>query len=140
MLAVLRSIFAIAVAITVTVILLIAVELFSAVVHPFPEGFQETFEEICRHVERYPAWVLAVAVPMWAATAFAGTWVAGRLGNRICAAIIGVLIVSALAWNLALLPYPIWFKLACLIAIPLASALAYRLSPARPSPAGRIAG
>ena len=44
-----------------------AAEFFSAVVHPFPPDFKGTREEICRHVERYPPWVLAAVVPIWAA-------------------------------------------------------------------------
>lgn len=98
--------------------LVIAVELFSSVVHPLPADFDGTQEEMCAHVERYPAWVLAVVVPAWAATAFAGTWIAGRLGNRGCALLVGLLIVVALVFNLSMLPYPIWFKIGCLIAIP----------------------
>lgn len=45
-------------------VLVIAVEAFSAVVHPFPDDFGGTHEEVCRHVERYPAGVLAAVVPM----------------------------------------------------------------------------
>ncbi|HEX2518177.1 MAG TPA: hypothetical protein VHK04_01370, partial [Castellaniella sp.] len=57
------------------------VELFSAVVHPLPEDFGGTTEELCRHVERYPPWVLALVVPAWAVTALVGTWTAKRMGN-----------------------------------------------------------
>lgn len=49
---------------------------FSAVVHPLPEDFGGTMEEMCRHVEKYPQWVLAVVVPMWAVAALVGTWMA----------------------------------------------------------------
>ena len=70
---VLRTFAAVVTGLLVLFVLLIAVEFFSAVVHPFPEGFKETTEEICRHVERYPQWVLAVVVPAWAAAAFAST-------------------------------------------------------------------
>ena len=59
----------------------IAVELFSAVVHPFPAGFGGTKEEVCQHVERYPQWVLGVIVPAWAISAFAGIWTARSIGN-----------------------------------------------------------
>lgn len=59
-------------------LLIVAVEVFSAVVHPFPENFGGTSEEVCQHVERYPDWVLAVVVPAWAATAFVGVWIAQR--------------------------------------------------------------
>ena len=116
----LRTLGAIAAALIVGFALVVGVELFSEVVHPFPAGLEKTEAEICRHVERYPAWVLAVAAPMWGATALASTWVAGRLGNRGAAIFVGLLLCAALALNLSMLPYPIWFKAACLILIPLA--------------------
>jgi hypothetical protein len=103
----------------VAFVLVVAVELFSAVVHPLPPDFGHTQAEMCQHVERYPAWVLAVVVPAWAGTAFAGTWIAGRLGNRGSALVVGVLILAAVVLNLSMLPYPIWFKAGCLIATPL---------------------
>src|SRR5438045_1803118 len=58
--AVLRTLAAVFAGLLVLFILVVAVELFSAVVHPLPEDFGGTTEEMCRHVERYPQWVLAV--------------------------------------------------------------------------------
>jgi hypothetical protein len=134
MASVLRSVVAIVAGMIVALILVVAVELFSAVVHPFPPGLKETEEEICLHVARYPAWVLAVVVPMWAGTAFVGTWIAGRLGNRICALFVGILLLTALIFNLSKLPYPIWFKVLTLLAIPAASLFGDRLSIRRQAP------
>lgn len=119
--AALRVIGAIVAGMVVALVLVVAVEMFSAVVHPLPPEFGNTQEEMCAHVERYPAWVLAVAVPMWAFTAFAGAWVAGRLGNRFSGVFVALLIFAALALNLSMLPYPWWFKIGCLVAIPAAS-------------------
>lgn len=99
-------------------ILVIVVELFSAVVHPLPADFRGTMDEMCKHVERYPNWVLAVVVPAWAATALASTWIAGRLGNLWSALLIGLLLLAALVYNIWMLPYTIWFKVASLIVIP----------------------
>jgi hypothetical protein len=96
----------------VAFILVVAVELFSAVVHPVPPDFGGTMDEMCKHVERYPNWVLAIVVPAWAGTALAGTWIAGRLGNRGCAQVVGLLLLTALVFNISMLPYPIWFKVA----------------------------
>jgi hypothetical protein len=62
---ILRSIGAILAAIAVAIALLVAVELYSAVVHPTPPGFGGTHEEICAHVARYPICVLATALTMW---------------------------------------------------------------------------
>lgn len=112
----------------VAFVLLIAVELFSAVVHPVPPDFGGTMEEMCLHVARYPTWVLAVAVPLWGFTAFASTWTAGRIGGRIAAIVTGVLLLAALVFNIAMLPYPLWFKIVSPLAIPAASMLGGRLA------------
>jgi hypothetical protein len=130
---VLRSVAAFVAGIVVAFLLVVAVELFGAVVHPVPPDFRGTTEEMCRHVERYPHWVLALVVPAWGATAFAGAWVAGRLGNRGCALLVGLLIVAALVLNISMLPYPIWFKAANLIVIPCAIVAAVYLAGRRPT-------
>jgi hypothetical protein len=111
--------------------LVVAVELFSAVVHPLPPDFNGTTEEMCQHVERYPNWVLAVVVPAWAGTAFASTWIAGRLGNRGCTVFVGLLLLTGVIFNVSMLPYPIWFKIACLTVIPIAIVAGLYLSSRR---------
>lgn len=108
---ILRGAAALFAAVAVTLALVIAVEIFSAVVYPVPEDFDGSVEQMCEHVARYPHWVLAAVVPMWGATAFIGTWIAGRVGNRPCAIFIGVVLLAAVVWNVAMLPYPLWFKL-----------------------------
>ena len=49
-------------------------------------------------------------VPMWGATAFAGAWVAGSIGRWLASAIVAVLLLAALAFNVSMLPYTLWFK------------------------------
>ncbi|HJT35601.1 MAG TPA: hypothetical protein VJ783_26470 [Pirellulales bacterium] len=124
----LRTLAATVAGILVAFILVTAVELFSAVVHPFPEGVGRTPEETCLHVERYPRWILAVVVPAWAATAFAGTWTAMRMGNPVSFAIVSLLLLAAVVFNISMLPYPLWFKIANMLAIPAAIAAAGRLA------------
>lgn len=111
-----------------TFLLVIAVEYLSNVAHPFPEGTEQTMEAVCQHVERYPAWILAVAIPLWAVAAFAGTWTAQRFGNLYSAAIVGLLVLAALIFNISMLPYPIWFKIGTLLAIPAALVAGSRLA------------
>src|SRR5579862_4514442 len=106
-----RNVVGIAIALVVAFVLVVAVEMFSAVVHPFPEGFGGTMEEMCKHVERYPHWVLAAVVPMWAAAALAGAWTAGKIGSTYSAAAVGLLLFAAAVLNISMLPYPIWFKI-----------------------------
>ena len=89
--------------------LVVAVEFFSSVVHPFPADFDGN---IPAHVRRYPGWVLAVAGLMWGAAAAAATWVASRIGGRLAGAVVTLLLASALAFNMSMLPYVMWFKIA----------------------------
>jgi hypothetical protein len=128
MIFILRCMAAILAGIIVSLALVVAVELFSAVVHPVPPDFQGTMEEMCLHVERYPAWVLALVVPAWAGAAFAGTWIAGRIGNRTCALCVGLLLIAAVVFNVSKLPYPTWFKIVNLLVVPTAILLGSRLS------------
>ena len=115
----------------VAFVLIVGVEGFSTVVHPFPEDFGGTMEEMCRHVERYPQWVLAAVVPMWAVAAHVSTWIAQRIGNLYAAGIVGLLLLSALVFNLSMLPYPIWFKVANLLVVPAAILAGSRFSGRR---------
>lgn len=124
MLAILRIVGGVVAGIVTAIALLIAVEFYSAVVHPFPEGVEQTHEEICAHVASYPAWILATAVPMWGFTAFASVWVAARIGNRWGGLLVGALFFVAIAANLAMLPYPVWFKIAMPVVILIAATLA----------------
>jgi hypothetical protein len=131
MTAVFRIVGAIVAAMAVALVLVIAVELFSSVVHPTPADFKGTHEEMCAHVANYPQWVLAAVVPMWGFTAFVSTWLAGRLGNRGCAVFLAVLLLAAVIFNLSMLPYPAWFKVVQPIVILIAVAYGYRLSNRR---------
>jgi hypothetical protein len=117
----LRTVAAVIAGLLVAFVLIVAVEYFSNVVHPIPEGFGETMEEICRHVERCPNWVLAMAVLLWGVTALVSTWIAQRIGNVYSAVIVALILLAALVLNISMLPYPIWFKIANLLAIPAAS-------------------
>jgi hypothetical protein len=134
MAAALRGMAAIIAGMIVAFSFVVAVELFSAVVHPVPPNFWGTMEEMCLHVARYPRWVLALVVPAWAGTAFASSWISGRMGNRLCGLFIGLLLLSALILNFSMLPYPIWFKTLNLLAIPAAILLGDRSSIRRAAP------
>lgn len=129
--AVLRTFAAVLAGLLVLFALVVAVELFSAVVHPLPEDFGGTSEEMCRHVERYPHWVLAAVVGLWAAASLASVWTAGRIGNLSSSAIVGLLLLTALGLNVWMLPYPAWFKTATLLVIPVAILAGSRLATRR---------
>jgi hypothetical protein len=127
----LRTLAATIIALFTAVVLIVAVEAFSNVVHPPPKDFGGTMEEICQHVERYPQWVLAAVVPMWAIAAFVSSWIAQRIGNLYSLGIVGLSLLAALVFNLAKLPYPIWFKVANLLVIPAAIVAASRFAGRR---------
>lgn len=90
--------------------LVILVELYGEKIHPLPPGAGDSMEAVCAHVAAFPDWILATVVPMWGLTAFAGTWVAGIIGRAVPCLVVGALVLAALALNLSMLPYALWFK------------------------------
>ncbi len=96
-------------------LLLVAIELFSAVVHPFPPDFSGTEDEMCQHVARYPAWVLALVVPAWGLTAFASTWTAKQIGGRASLLLTGLMLLAGFVFNVSMLPYPMWFRISSIV-------------------------
>jgi len=112
------SVAGVAAGLVLALVLLIAVEAFSAVVHPFPPGFGQTpgltpeqqQAELCAHVERYPPWVLAVVVPMWSLLAGLSTSLATRLGGSGAGWVVRMALFAAVLLNVAMLPYPGWFR------------------------------
>lgn len=105
----LRTLLAVVAGMALAFVLVVVVEMFSAVVHPLPADFDG---DVPGHVRRYPGWVLAAAGLMWAATAASATWLASRIGGRLAGALVTLLLAAALAFNLGMLPYVTWFKIA----------------------------
>ncbi len=108
---VLRSILAVFVGMVVAFALVIAVEVLSSIVHPVPPDFTGTMDEMCEHVARYPSWVLAVVVIVYSASAVLSTWIATKIGRWPAGAVVTLLLVLALTFNLAKLPYATWFRI-----------------------------
>jgi len=127
-----RTLLAVVAGMALAFALVVAVEFFSSVVHPFPADFDGN---IPHHVRRYPHWVLGVVVLMWGATAAAATWVASRIGGRLAGALVTLLLALALAFNVSMLPYVMWFKVAMFCAFPIACLLGIRYGRRVPSPA-----
>jgi hypothetical protein len=116
--------------------LVVAVEWLSSIVHPFPADFNG---DIPAHVRRYPDWVLAAVVLLWGATAAAATWVASRIGGRAAGVVVSLLLAWALAFNLGMLPYAMWFKVAMCCAFPVACLLGVKYGKRTASRAGEHA-
>lgn len=120
----LRTVFRTALGVVVGLILafiaIVAVELLSAVVHPTPADFKGTMDEMCEHVANYPHGVLGAVVALWGGTALGSVWVAGRIGNRVAAIIVTLILGAAIVFNISMLPYVLWFKVVMLAAFPAA--------------------
>ena len=119
-----RSVGAIIASLVVAMMLIIAVEAITAIFHPFPLGVDTTDHEVVKaHVAKFPHWVLALAVIGWGSTVFASAWLATRLGagrHPAHGIAIGSLLILAAAFNMLMLPYPVWFELVNLLILPLA--------------------
>ncbi len=133
----LRAVLAVVAGMALALVLVIGVEMFSAVVHPVPEGFTGTMDEMCQHVARYPDWVLAVVVPAWSAIAFVSTWVATRIGNRWAGLAVILILTLGIVFNIAKLPYVMWFKVVMLICFPVACYLGVMRESESPRPRHR---
>ena len=121
---IIRSVGSVILSLVVALVLVIALEGASAVLHPFPPGFEGTHDEMVEHVARYPGWVLAVVVVAWGTTTFISTWLATRLGagrHPAHGIVVGLLLLLAVIFNMYVLPYPIWFEVLNLVVFPLGS-------------------
>jgi hypothetical protein len=127
-----RIVLAIVAAMALAFALVVAVELLSSVVHPLPADFDGNIAE---HVRRYPHWILAIVILLWGATSAAAAWVAARVGGRVAGVVVALLLAWALVFNLTMLPYATWFKVAMLTAFPIACLLGIRYGSRRSSPA-----
>jgi hypothetical protein len=132
---VLRAVLAVVAGVALALVLVIGVEMFSAVVHPVPEGFTGTMDEMCQHVARYPDWVLGIVVLAWSAIAFVSTWVATRIGNRWAGLAVTLILTLGIVFNIAKLPYAMWFKVVMLICFAVACYLGVMSSFRTPLPA-----
>ena len=128
---VLRAVLGVVVALAVAFALVVGVEWFSSIVHPFPANFDGN---IPAHVARYPDWVLGVVVLMYGAIAAVAAWIAARIGTVAAGAVVALLLGAALVFNLSMLPYVTWFKVVMPVAFAGSSwcGLRYCRRPASP--------
>jgi hypothetical protein len=77
---------------------------------------------MCKHVARYPTWVLATGAAIWAGGVLASCWLATWLGTGRHPAhgiVVGVLLLMLVGMNLAMLPYAPWFPIVMLVSFPI---------------------
>ena len=134
--ATIRSVGSVSVGLMVALILVIGVEGVSSILHPFPPGVDPTDLEVCKaHVARYPTGVLALVVLAWGMAVFVSSWVATRLGTGRHLAhgiVVGSMLLAAVVFNMAMLPYPNWFWVN-LIVFPIACFAGAKRAQERPS-------
>ncbi len=127
---ILQNIGAILFSIFVAIMLLAGIEWVGAILHPFPTDFAGTREEVMQHVAIYPTWGLFIGGIGWAITMFIATWLATRLSSNrhpVYGIGIGFLLLGGAIFNMAMLPYPLWFWILCLILLPLGIYFGVRL-------------
>ena len=105
--------------------MIVRVEGLSSILHPWPEDFSGTPEEIILHVQYYPSWVLAFLGGVgWGSATLISTFVATRFGhkrNPLHGYGVGFLLVVLAVFNMILLPYPSWFWFLNLTVLPTAA-------------------
>ncbi len=55
----------------------------------------------------------------WGLIAAIGTWIAQRFGKVFSATLLGLLLFGAVGLNISMRPYPFWFKVIILLAVPI---------------------
>jgi hypothetical protein len=107
----------------------------STILHPWPTDFAGTSEEIAMQVETYPTWAVAgLGGVGWGGPRVVSAWLATRLGSNrkpIHGYFIGVILISAVIFNVSMLPYPTWFSLMNMVVLPTALYFGVRLGQAR---------
>ena len=120
-----KSTFAILLSIVTALVLVVAIEGISAVLHPFPEDFSGSMEALAAHVAAYPPWVLALLGGVgYGAVMFICTYVATRFGHRRRrwhGYGVGAFLFALVVFNMMQLPYPAWYGPMVLIVLPAAA-------------------
>lgn len=119
---VLQNMAALIASLFVSLLLLAGIEWIGAIIYPFPADFGGTSEEMMQYVANYPAWVLALLGGLgWAVTMLTATWLATRFSSGRHPAYgtgVGLLLLAAAIFNMAMLPYPIWYWIANFLLLP----------------------
>ena len=119
---ILRNAASILISVIVAILLLAAIEWLGTILHPFPADFGGTRDEVAAHVANYPAWILALLGGVgWGTAIFVASWLATRISNNRKAAFgigVGALLLAGAIFNMAMLPYPIWYWVLELVLLP----------------------
>lgn len=127
-----RSVLAAIAGLVVANVIVFAVEFTNSKLHPFPPGFDMNDPaQISAFIATLPASAFAVVWVAWVLGAFAGTFVTKQLtpgcSNRP-AIVVAVLFFLFCVINMLMVPHPLLFVVGSIVATPLASLLALKLS------------
>ena len=117
-----KSVVAVALSVAAAIFLFMVIEGVGSILHPWPENFAGTFDEISHQVETYPVWVLALLGGVgYGATMWICSFIATRIGhnrNPWHGYGVGVVLFSGVVLNMTQLPYPIWFWVLMFVVLP----------------------
>jgi hypothetical protein len=129
-----RIILGIIAGVVAAVLIVFVIEGLGHMVFPPPPGIDladpETLTTI---IDQLPAGALAFVMIAWMAGAFGGGALAAWIGRRPWAAwLVGFAMLAGGAWSMAMIPHPLWMKLALLPATLVPAFITGRLfAPAR---------
>jgi hypothetical protein len=108
------------------------VEMIGHSVYPPPADIDFSDADAMRtYVAGLPLGALLFVAGAWSIGAFAGTIAACRIGTanpKIFAMVVGGMVLVATAFNLAIIPHPLWFSIAGIVGIIVAAWLGMTLS------------
>lgn len=121
--------------------LIMAVELASRQIWPWPAGLDFKNPEIAAAaMAQVPLGALIAVAVAWTLGAFGGSWVGATVARKAWPGFVpGALVIMGAVANLVSLPHPVWFWPVALLVVPLVTIAAARLGagrrPETPAPA-----
>ncbi len=120
-----RQILAVLVGILACGLVVGLVETLNLRLYPAPPGIDfHDPTQVAAHVAKLPAAAFAIVLAAWALGSFAGGWMAGTISRhwpRACAVGVAAFMLAGVAYNVLVLPHPLWMNvLGLLLPIPAA--------------------
>lgn len=142
-----RAIFSVVAGLIVAVVCIFSMEYITHLFHPAPPGFDPRNQDAVRQlVAGLPLFAFILVLFGWLLGAGLGAFMAVRINRRIAkwpGWLVGALILMASLYNLFTIPHPVWFFVAAVIGVPIATWIGTTVgygggpvrSPIEPSPA-----
>jgi hypothetical protein len=130
-----RTVFAIVGGLIVAALIIALVHFVSAKLYPLPRGLDvHDRAAISAAIQRLPTGAFLMVLGAWAAGAFCGGWVAGRIARRARvghALVVGILLLMAGIGNLTAIPHPFWMWIGAFVVFSGGSVLGGRIASAK---------